>query len=100
MVITDKLENSKLEEKIHLKVSESDEEALQRVLDRHTDMQKGREEQEALWDYIDKTFRAKPSYKWNWQTVPNLKIEEALIEASIWMQDNKRNQTSYGLFKS
>ena len=87
MVITDKLENSKLEEKINLKVSESDEEALQRVMDRYDDMKKGRMEQEALRDYIDRTFKAKPSYKWNWQSVPNLKMEEALIEASIWMQD-------------
>lgn len=83
MVITDKLENSKLEEKIRLKVSESDNEALQRVKDRYDDMSKGRTEQEALRDYIDRTFKAKPSYKWNGQTVPNLKVEEALIEASI-----------------
>jgi selenocysteine-specific translation elongation factor len=65
MVITDKLEKSTLEEKIHLKVSESDEQALQRVKDRFDDMKKGRSEQEALRDYIDKTFKAKPSYKWN-----------------------------------
>ena len=89
MVITDKLENSKLEEKIRLKVSESDNEALQRVKDRYDDMSKGRTEQEALRDYIDRTFKAKPSYKWNGQTVPNLKVEEALIEASIWMQDSQ-----------
>jgi hypothetical protein len=38
MVITDKLENSKLEEKINLKVSESDQEALKRVADRMEDM--------------------------------------------------------------
>lgn len=87
MVTTNKLENSKLEEKIHLKVSESDEEALKRVMDRHNDMKKGRMEQEALRDYIDRTFKAKPSYKWNGQVSPNLKVEEALIEASIWMQD-------------
>ena len=89
MVITDKLENSTLEEKINLKVSESDEEALERVSKRYEDMKNWRQEQERLWDYIDKTFKAKPSYKWNWQTVPNLKIEEALIEASIWMQDSQ-----------
>jgi selenocysteine-specific translation elongation factor len=65
MVITDKLEKSTLEEKIHLKVSESDEQALKRVKDRFDDMKKGRSEQEALRDYIDKTFKAKPSYKWN-----------------------------------
>lgn len=87
MVTTNKLENSKLEEKIHLKVSESDEEALKRVMDRHDDMKRGRMEQEALRDYIDRTFKAKPSYKWNGQVSPNLKVEEALIEASIWMQD-------------
>lgn len=89
MVITDKLEESKLQEKVRLKVSESDKEALQRVKDRYDDMSKWRTDQEALRDYIDRTFKAKPSYKWNWQTVPNLKIEEALIEASIWMQDSQ-----------
>ena len=89
MVTTNKLENSKLEEKIHLKVSESDEEALKRVMDRHDDMKRGRMEQEALRDYIDRTFKAKPSYKWNGQVSPNLKVEEALIEASIWMQDSQ-----------
>ena len=89
MVITDKLEKSKLEEKIRLEVSKSDSEALQKVKDRYEDMSKWRTEQEALRDYIDRTFKAKPSYKWNWQTVPNLKIEEALIEASIWMQDSQ-----------
>lgn len=89
MVITDKLENSKLEGKIRLEVSKSDSEALQKVKDRYEDMSKWRTEQEALRDYIDRTFKAKPSYKWNWQTVPNLKIEEALIEASIWMQDSQ-----------
>ena len=89
MVITDKLEESKLQEKIRLEVSKSDSEALQKVKDRYDDMSKWRTEQEALRDYIDKTFKAKPSYKWNWQTVPNLKIEEALIEASIWMQDSQ-----------
>jgi hypothetical protein len=87
MVTTAKLENSTLEEKIHIKVSESDKEALQRVKDRFEDMKKGRSEQEALRDYIDRTFKAKPSYKWNGQVAPNLKIEEALIEASIGMQD-------------
>ncbi len=89
MVTTNKLENSTLEEKIHLKVSESDEEALQRVKDRYEDMKKGRTEQEALRDYIDRTFKAKPSYKWNGQVSPNLKVEEALIEASIGMQDSQ-----------
>lgn len=89
MVTTNKLENSKLEEKIHLKVSESDEQALQRVKDRFDDMKRGRMEQEALRDYIDRTFKAKPSYKWNGQVSPNLKVEEALIEASIWMQDSQ-----------
>ena len=87
MVTTAKLENSTLEEKIHLKVSESDEEALQRVKDRFNDMKRGRMEQESLRDYIDRTFKAKPSYKWNGQVAPNLKIEEALIEASIGMQE-------------
>ena len=89
MVDTEKLENSKLEEKTNLKVSDTDEEALHRVLDRMDEMKQGkdRQDQEALWDYIDKTFKAKPSYKWNWQVAPTLKIEEALIEASIWMQD-------------
>ena len=89
MVITDKLEESKLQEKIRLEVSKSDSEALQKVKDRYDDMSKWRTDQEALRDYIDRTFKAKPSYKWNWQTVPNLKIEEALIEASIWMQDSQ-----------
>lgn len=89
MVSTNKLENSKLEEKIHLKISENDEEALQRVTDRYEDMKRWRNEQEALRDYIDKTFKAKPSYKWNGQVCPNLKVEEALIEASIWMQDSQ-----------
>lgn len=89
MVTTNKLENSTLEEKIHLKVSESDEEALQRVKDRYEDMKKGRTEQEALRDYIDRTFKAKPSYKWNGQVSPNLKVEEALIEASIGMQESQ-----------
>jgi len=89
MVDTEKLENSKLEEKTNLKVSDTDEEALHRVLDRMDEMKQGkdRQDQEALWDYIDKTFKAKPSYKWNWQVAPTLKVEEALIEASIWMQD-------------
>lgn len=87
MVITDKLESSTLEEKIRMKVSESDEEALQKVKDRFDDMKRWRTENEALWDYIDRTFKAKPSYKWNGQVAPNLKIEEALIEASIWMQE-------------
>ena len=89
MVTTNKLENSKLEEKIHLKVSESDEEALQRVKDRYEDMKRGRTDQEALRDYIDRTFKAKPSYKWNGQVSPNLKVEEALIEASIGMQNSQ-----------
>lgn len=89
MVTTTKLENNDLKEKVNLKVSESDEEALQRVLQRQEEMKNWRQEQEKLWDYIDKTFKAKPSYKWNWQVCPNLKIEEALIEASIWMQDNQ-----------
>ena len=89
MVTTEKLEKSQLEEKIHLKVSESDEKALQRVKDRFEDMKKWRQENESLWDYIDKTFKAKPSRKRNWQSVPNLKIEEALIEASIGMQDSQ-----------
>ena len=89
MVDTEKLENSKLEEKTNLKVSDTDEEALHRVLDRMDEMKQGkdRQDQEALWDYIDKTFKAKPSYKWNWQVAPTLKVEEALIEASIGMQD-------------
>lgn len=87
MVTTAKLEKSTLEEKIHLKVSESDEEALQRVKERFDDMKRGRMEQESLRDYIDRTFKAKPSFKWNWQVAPNLKIEEALIEASIGMQE-------------
>ena len=89
MVITDKLENSDLKEKINLKVSVSDAEALQRVTDRFEEMQKWRNENEKLRDYIDKTFKSKPSYKRNGQSVPNLKIEEALIEASIWMQDSQ-----------
>jgi hypothetical protein len=83
MVSTEKLENSELKEKINLKISESDEEALKRVKDRFDDMSRARSEYESLWDYIDKTFKAKPSYKWNGQVCPNLKIEEALIEASI-----------------
>lgn len=87
MVSTNKLEKSTLEEKIHLKVSDTDEQALQRVMDRYDDMKKARTPQEAEWDYIDRTFKAKPSYKWNGQVCPNLKMEEALIEASIWMQD-------------
>lgn len=87
MVSTNKLEKSKLEEKVHFKMSESDQEALQKVTERHEEMSKWRTEQEALRDYIDRTFKAKPSYKWNWQVSPNLKVEEALIEASIWMQD-------------
>ena len=88
---TEKLEKQELNEKPNLKVSESDEEALNRVLDRMADMKNGkdRQDQEALWNYIDKTFKAKPSYKWNWQVAPILKIEEALIEASIWMQDSQ-----------
>jgi hypothetical protein len=67
MVDTEKLENSKLEEKTNLKVSDTDEEALHRVLDRMGEMKQGkdRQDQEALWDYVDKTFKAKPSYKWN-----------------------------------
>lgn len=89
MVITDKLENSDLKEKVNLKVSESDAEALKRVTDRFAEMQKWRNENEKLRDYIDKTFKAKPSYKRNGQSIPNLKIEEALIEASIWMQDSQ-----------
>ena len=89
MVDTEKLEAQDLKEKPNLKVSESDEEALKRVTDRMEDMKQGkdRQAQESLWDYIDKTFKAKPSYKWNWQVAPTLKIEEALIEASIGMQD-------------
>ena len=83
MVSTNKLEKSTLEEKIHLKVSDTDEQALQRVMDRYDDMKKARTPQEAEWDYIDRTFKAKPSYKWNGQVCPNLKMEEALIEASI-----------------
>lgn len=89
MVSTNKLEKSTLEEKIHLKVSDTDEQALQRVMDRYEDMKKARTPQEAEWDYIDRTFKAKPSYKWNGQVCPNLKVEEALIEASIWMQDSQ-----------
>ena len=89
MVITDKLENRNLEEKVNLKVSVSDAEALQRVSERFEEMQKWRNENEKLRDYIDKTFKAKPSYKRNGQSIPNLKIEEALIEASIWMQDSQ-----------
>jgi selenocysteine-specific translation elongation factor len=65
MVTTNKLEKSTLEEKIHIKVSESDEEALKRVMDRHQEMKKARMEQENLRDYIDRTFKAKPSRKWN-----------------------------------
>jgi len=89
MVNTEKLENQDLKEKINLRISDSDEEALKRVQDRMEDMKQGkdRQEQEALWAYIDKTFKNKPSYKWNWQVAPTLKIEEALIEASIGMQD-------------
>lgn len=89
MVDTEKLETQDLKEKPNLKISESDEEALKRVCDRMEDMKSGkdRQDQEALWNYIDNTFKAKPSYKWNWQVAPTLKIEEALIEASIWMQD-------------
>lgn len=87
MVNTDKLENSTLEEKINLKVSESDQEALKRVSDRIEDMKRWRQEKEKFWDYVDKTFNAKPSYKWNWQVAPTLKIEEALIETAIGMQD-------------
>lgn len=89
MVTTQKLENSDLKEKINLKVSESDSEALQRVVDRQRDMASARSDNEKLWDYIDNVFKAKPSYKRNGQTIPNLKIEEALIEASIWMQDSQ-----------
>lgn len=89
MVITDKLENRNLEEKVNLKVSVSDAEALQRVSERFEEMQKWRNENEKLRDYIDKTFKAKPSYKRNGQSIPNLKIEEALIEASIGMQDSQ-----------
>ena len=89
MVTTDKLEKSKLEEKIHLKVSVSDEQALEKVKKRQQDMKNGRSENEKLRDYIDNTFKAKPSYKWNGQVVPNLKVEEALIEASIGMQDSQ-----------
>lgn len=89
MVTTQKLENSTLEEKINLKVSESDAEALQRVANRHKEMKTARSENEKLRDYIDKTFKSKPSFKRNWQVAPTLKIEEALIEASIWMQDSQ-----------
>lgn len=89
MVSTNKLEKSTLEEKIHLRVSDTDEQALQRVMERYNDMKKARTPQEAEWDYIDRTFKAKPSYKWNGQVCPNLKVEEALIEASIWMQDSQ-----------
>lgn len=89
MVTTEKLENSKLEEKIRLKISDTDEKALEKVKKRYEDMKTWRSENEKLRDYIDSTFKAKPSYKWNGQVVPNLKIEEALIEASIWMQDSQ-----------
>jgi hypothetical protein len=67
MVDTEKLETQDLKEKPNLKISESDEEALKRVCDRMEDMKSGkdRQAQEALWDYIDNTFKAKPSYKWN-----------------------------------
>jgi len=38
MVTTEKLENSKLEEKIHLKISDTDEKALEKVKHRYDDM--------------------------------------------------------------
>lgn len=90
MVNTEKLEKQDLKEKYtktSRDVSLSDKDALDKVCQRHDEMQRKRSENESLWDYIDATFKAKPKFKVNWQVSPNLKIEEALIEASIGMQD-------------
>ena len=82
MVNTKKIQESQLDAKTR-KVSTSDEKALELVKERQIAMKNARAEYEKVWDWVDKNFKAKPTMKGNEQISPNLKIEEALIEASI-----------------
>ena len=85
---TKKIESVNLDSKIVLDIKEDDKKALEHVKDRFDAMNEARQEHEALWDFIDAELKAKPRVKW-WSNLmtPNLKMEEALIEASVWMQD-------------
>ena len=82
MVNTKKIQESQLDARTR-KVSASDEKALELVKERQMAMKNARTEYEKVWDWVDRIFKAKPTMKWNGQISPNLKIEEALIEASI-----------------
>ena len=82
MVNTQKIQESQLDARTR-KVSASDEKALDLVKERQIAMKNARAEYEKVWDWVDRNFKAKPTMKGNGQISPNLKIEEALIEASI-----------------
>ena len=86
MVNTKKIQESQLDAKTR-RISTSDEKALELVKERQIAMKNARAEYEKVWDWVDRNFKAKPTMKGNGQISPNLKIEEALIEASIWTQD-------------
>lgn len=85
---TKKLEKVDLDAKsIQLVVDDDDKEALEMVQNRFDAMRDARAKKEAFWDWVDWQYTTAPSYKWSWMAIPNLKMEEALIEASVWMQD-------------
>lgn len=84
---TKKLEEATLDWKVVVDIKDDDKKALAHVQERFEAMRDARSEYEAFWDFIDKELKAKPRAKWWWRIAPNLKMEEALIEASVWMQD-------------
>lgn len=87
MVTTDKLESLTLDAKTTINQTKEDKEALDMVQKRYDAMKKSRGDVEKIWDYVDANFKAPPRSTWNWLAVPTLKMEEALIEASVGMQD-------------
>ena len=85
---TKKLEEVTLDRKVVVDMKDDDKKALDHVQERFEAMKTARSEYDSLWDFIDAELKAKPRAKWGSNLMsPNLKMEEALIEASVWMQD-------------
>lgn len=85
---TKKLEEVTLDRKVVIDMKDDDKKALDHVQERFEAMKTARSEYDSLWDFIDAELKAKPRAKWGSNLMsPNLKMEEALIEASVWMQD-------------
>jgi hypothetical protein len=81
---TKKLEEVTLDRKVVIDMKDDDKKALDHVQERFEAMKTARSEYDSLWDFIDAELKAKPRAKWGSNLMsPNLKMEEALIEASV-----------------